>query len=161
MRIRCERCSTVYELDERRLPPQGAAVKCTRCQLVFRAYPPASPGDAAASSPAAVGVDAASGEGAPASGADGGGRADAVQDDRTAVFGYAPGGSPERTASFATAEPPEPGPVRAGAARPPRVRSASVAAPSRPGRQVLLGLLVAAFAAAALLAWLALRAPPR
>jgi predicted Zn finger-like uncharacterized protein len=37
--IRCERCSTLYELDETLLSPQGSPVQCTRCQHVFTAYP--------------------------------------------------------------------------------------------------------------------------
>jgi predicted Zn finger-like uncharacterized protein len=37
--IRCEKCSTTYELDERRIPPGGAPVQCSRCEHVFRAYP--------------------------------------------------------------------------------------------------------------------------
>ena len=44
MRIQCERCSTTYELDESRLPPSGAPVQCTRCQHVFRAFPPGAGG---------------------------------------------------------------------------------------------------------------------
>ena len=44
MLIRCERCSTVYELDEKLLPPTGAPVQCTRCQHVFTAAPPQAPG---------------------------------------------------------------------------------------------------------------------
>ena len=135
MRIRCERCSTVYELDEARLSPQGAAVKCTRCQLVFRAFPPAPAPEAAPSA----------------------GTPEPHQDDRTAVFGYAPPASPEPTASFATAAAPEPGPVREGAPRTVRVRSASLEPPARPGRQAWILLLVGAFAVAALLAWLAMR----
>ncbi|HET6923892.1 MAG TPA: zinc-ribbon domain-containing protein [Anaeromyxobacteraceae bacterium] len=44
MHIRCERCSTVYELDEKILPPGGAPVQCTRCQHVFHAFPPQAAG---------------------------------------------------------------------------------------------------------------------
>lgn len=44
MQVRCERCSAVYELDERALPPAGAPVQCTRCQHVFQAFPPQAPG---------------------------------------------------------------------------------------------------------------------
>ena len=39
MLIRCEKCSTLYELDESLLPPQGAPVQCSKCQFVFKAYP--------------------------------------------------------------------------------------------------------------------------
>jgi len=37
--IRCDKCSTVYELDEKLLPAGGAPVQCSRCQYVFTAYP--------------------------------------------------------------------------------------------------------------------------
>jgi predicted Zn finger-like uncharacterized protein len=37
--IRCEKCSTLYELDDKLLPPQGAPVQCSKCQFVFKAYP--------------------------------------------------------------------------------------------------------------------------
>jgi len=46
--IRCDKCTTVYELDEKLLPPQGAPVQCSKCQFVFTAYPAsatATPGD--------------------------------------------------------------------------------------------------------------------
>jgi predicted Zn finger-like uncharacterized protein len=39
LRIRCERCSTVYELDASRLSPGGTPVQCTRCRHVFHAFP--------------------------------------------------------------------------------------------------------------------------
>lgn len=42
--IRCERCSTLYELDESLLAPDGSDVQCTRCQHVFLARPPRAPG---------------------------------------------------------------------------------------------------------------------
>jgi predicted Zn finger-like uncharacterized protein len=38
--IRCERCSTMYELDEALLSAAGSPVQCTRCQHVFTAFPP-------------------------------------------------------------------------------------------------------------------------
>ncbi|MFT3916177.1 MAG: zinc-ribbon domain-containing protein [Anaeromyxobacteraceae bacterium] len=44
MLIRCERCSTVYELDETVLAPEGAPVQCTKCENVFVAYPPRAAG---------------------------------------------------------------------------------------------------------------------
>ncbi len=40
MIIRCQRCSTTYELDEALLAPAGSPVQCTRCQHVFTAFPP-------------------------------------------------------------------------------------------------------------------------
>ncbi|HEX7624244.1 MAG TPA: zinc-ribbon domain-containing protein, partial [Anaeromyxobacteraceae bacterium] len=42
MLIRCEKCTTTYELDEALLPPQGAPVQCSRCQFVFTARPEAA-----------------------------------------------------------------------------------------------------------------------
>ena len=39
MLIRCEKCNTLYELDDHRIPPQGAPVQCSKCQFVFKAYP--------------------------------------------------------------------------------------------------------------------------
>lgn len=44
MVIRCEHCSTLYELDEALLSPSGSQVQCTRCQHVFTAFPPRAPG---------------------------------------------------------------------------------------------------------------------
>ena len=46
MIIRCERCSTLYDLDETLLAPGGSPVQCTKCQAVFNAVPP-KPGEAA------------------------------------------------------------------------------------------------------------------
>lgn len=52
MNIRCERCSTVYELDEALLAPEGSSVQCTRCQHVFTARPPSAPGQTLVGLPA-------------------------------------------------------------------------------------------------------------
>ncbi len=41
MQISCPQCATVYDLDERVLPPGGAPVQCTRCSHVFTASPEA------------------------------------------------------------------------------------------------------------------------
>ncbi|WP_193388400.1 zinc-ribbon domain-containing protein, partial [Anaeromyxobacter sp. PSR-1] len=51
MLIRCERCSTLYELDEALLAPEGSAVQCTRCQHVFTARPPEAARPAASPAP--------------------------------------------------------------------------------------------------------------
>jgi predicted Zn finger-like uncharacterized protein len=40
MHITCERCGTVYALDDRLIPAAGAPVQCTRCGNVFTAKPP-------------------------------------------------------------------------------------------------------------------------
>ena len=45
MRLQCERCATVYELDDARVPAGGASVQCTRCGHVFRAVPARAEGD--------------------------------------------------------------------------------------------------------------------
>ncbi|WP_263009832.1 zinc-ribbon domain-containing protein [Anaeromyxobacter oryzae] len=50
--IRCERCSTLYELDEALLAPEGSPVQCTRCQHVFTARPPQTAGLTLADVPA-------------------------------------------------------------------------------------------------------------
>ena len=52
--IRCERCSTLYELDEGLLLPSGSPVQCTRCQHVFTAYPPNAAGRTELGLPAAA-----------------------------------------------------------------------------------------------------------
>ena len=52
MVIRCERCSTMYELDEALLAPGGSEVQCTKCQHVFKAFPPQSAGRTLVGAPA-------------------------------------------------------------------------------------------------------------
>lgn len=54
MVIRCERCSTLYELDEALLAPEGSQVQCTRCDHVFTAFPARAPGRTLVGVPAAV-----------------------------------------------------------------------------------------------------------
>jgi predicted Zn finger-like uncharacterized protein len=52
--IRCERCSTLYDLDEKLLAPEGSSVQCVKCQAIFTAVPPragAAPAGPAASPP--------------------------------------------------------------------------------------------------------------
>ncbi len=44
MIIRCERCSTAYELDEAVLDPLGSEVECARCHHLFVAFPPSAAG---------------------------------------------------------------------------------------------------------------------
>jgi predicted Zn finger-like uncharacterized protein len=60
LNIRCERCSTTYELDEKLLAPEGSPVQCTKCQHVFTAVPPRAAGRTL------VGVAAAPAPNAPA-----------------------------------------------------------------------------------------------
>jgi len=53
LNIRCERCSTTYELDEALLAPEGSPVQCTKCQHVFTAVPPRAAGRTLVGVPAA------------------------------------------------------------------------------------------------------------
>lgn len=53
MNIRCEKCSTTYELDETLLAPEGSPVQCTKCQHVFTAVPPRTAGRTLVGVPAA------------------------------------------------------------------------------------------------------------
>jgi predicted Zn finger-like uncharacterized protein len=39
MKITCENCNTRFVLDASRLPPQGARVRCSRCQHRFHVKP--------------------------------------------------------------------------------------------------------------------------
>ena len=70
MIIRCERCSTLYELDETRLAPEGSQVQCARCEAVFTARPP-TPGGAPSSqaAPSSAATSAAEPPPAPPHGA--------------------------------------------------------------------------------------------
>ena len=43
MIITCGNCKTSYELDESLVKATGTQVRCTTCQSVFTAYPPAKP----------------------------------------------------------------------------------------------------------------------
>ncbi len=53
MHIRCEKCNTLYDLDESLLPATGAPVQCSKCQFVFKAYPGARGEPSPAAQPAA------------------------------------------------------------------------------------------------------------
>ena len=68
MLIRCEKCSTTYELDEAVLPPQGAPVQCSRCQFVFtvRPQPAAAPAATPKSAPASASAPTSTSTSAPA-----------------------------------------------------------------------------------------------
>ena len=96
----------MYELDEKRLPAAGALVKCTRCQHVFRASPPPS-----AVLPVAPPL--------------------VPTEERTAVFGFSSGATPEQTASYASAPAPAPA-TPAGPTSSPRPRISSASPPARP-----------------------------
>jgi predicted Zn finger-like uncharacterized protein len=51
--IRCERCSTTYELDDAVLDPGGSEVECSRCHHLFTVHPPAAAGRTMVGIPAA------------------------------------------------------------------------------------------------------------
>jgi len=132
----------VYELDEKRLPAGGALVKCTRCQHVFRAAPPVP--DASPVAP---------------------------PDDRTEVFGFSSGASPELTASYASATAPAPAtpggsgiasvpPVSHGPQRPRRVAAAPKAAGSHRAVWPWIVLALVLVAAALVAVWFGSRKRP-
>ncbi len=144
MRIRCERCATTYELDEKRLPPHGALVKCTRCDHVFRAAPPGAVAEGApAQPPAPQPADAGRSAG----------------EERTAIFGYGAGAQQQedRTAPIpapAPIGPARPSAARPVAARPVAPRNAEARASGTKGRRVGWWVLAALLlAAAAGLGW--------
>jgi predicted Zn finger-like uncharacterized protein len=146
LHIRCERCSTVYELDPARLSPAGTPVQCTRCRHVFRAFPP---GDGKAALPLGSEVNLP-GPGDPGAGA-------------PAAAG-APGApeEPERTSLYPAPAPPpgRPAPASPAAIVPGRKVETTSAPAARPRegrssmRLVVVVLVVLAIAAAA---WMALR----
>jgi predicted Zn finger-like uncharacterized protein len=49
MKVSCPSCQTNYNIDDKRIPPGGAKLKCARCQNTF----PIKPGGESASAPAA------------------------------------------------------------------------------------------------------------
>ena len=43
MIVTCASCFTKFNLDESKIPPQGAKVRCSRCKHVFFVVPPEAP----------------------------------------------------------------------------------------------------------------------
>jgi len=41
--VTCERCASQFQLDESKIPPQGARVRCSRCEHAFFVESPAQP----------------------------------------------------------------------------------------------------------------------
>ncbi|HET8724380.1 MAG TPA: zinc-ribbon domain-containing protein [Anaeromyxobacteraceae bacterium] len=120
MRIRCERCATTYELDERKLPPHGGMVKCTRCQHVFRAAPPPAGAVARDPEPAPRPPPAVQAPGAPErTRPSPGNGVDGSALEKTAVFGFSAGGDVEGTASLGSAAPASAARAEGGAAAQP------------------------------------------
>jgi predicted Zn finger-like uncharacterized protein len=119
--IRCEKCSTLYELDDNLVPPQGAPVQCSKCQFVFKAYP-------AAPQPLAPEQDVAANEPAPeAEPADA--PALAPEDDVVPESGVLAGISRPGTRSLPTPESP---PGNSAPLRPPPSHGGAGGAASRP-----------------------------
>jgi len=133
--IRCERCSTMYELDEKLLAPTGSDVQCTKCQHVFKAFPPGSagrtlvgvPGETAQpevpkSSPAApTAAQASSRPAVPAPGTVAAPRSLAGRPDGAAPRGVRPGSTPVYRPS-----PTAPGAASSAVGRAPVIRRDTV-----------------------------------
>ena len=51
MKVSCPSCQTNYNIDDKRIPPGGAKLKCARCQNTFPIKPDES---ASAPAPAAI-----------------------------------------------------------------------------------------------------------
>lgn len=102
MVIGCERCSTLYELDETVLSAAGSLVQCTRCEHVFTAFPPA-PGQALVGVSAVPAKDAA---------------------EPAAAAPEVPAPAPPSEPSRATGEPARAAPSRAAPAPEPAARTA-------------------------------------
>src|SRR5262245_45149923 len=45
MRVSCPSCHTTYNIDDKRVPPGGAKLKCPKCQTLFPIKPPPSTTD--------------------------------------------------------------------------------------------------------------------
>jgi predicted Zn finger-like uncharacterized protein len=150
--IRCDRCSTVFELDEGLLAPEGSPVQCSRCANIFTARPQRAAGQALPGSPRAAQPQAAAGP-APAA------KAPAADPPRPSVRP-----TPARTAPAVYRPAPSAGPAQ-GVSRAPTLRRDTVGAfESRLRRKArwrwLAPAAVVALAAAAGGAWLTLRRPP-
>src|SRR5262245_27596310 len=50
----CPTCAARYRIDTAKLRPEGARLRCSRCETVFRVTPPAPPAAAAPAPPAPV-----------------------------------------------------------------------------------------------------------
>jgi predicted Zn finger-like uncharacterized protein len=120
--IRCERCSTLYELDEALLSPGGSPVQCTRCQHVFTAHPPRAAERALAAVPARPAAVAPPPETKP--------------EDRQAAAEIAAAPSAEALAAERPTPRPEARAVRT--APPPVYRPSTTVAPPTGGRAALL-----------------------
>ncbi len=174
MIIRCERCSTLYDLDEALLAPEGSPVQCAKCQAVFTATPPkpgASPGGQstaaqAASPPAATTAGTSATPSSAASAFSSAGAASSPPPSPASPTGVPPApASPSAAAPRATRtgpniyRPPQPPPApppargRARAGAPPRDAVTAMDARLRAMARWKLAIIPAALALVALLAW--------
>jgi predicted Zn finger-like uncharacterized protein len=55
--VTCERCSTQFRLDDKRVPERGVRVRCSRCKYAFRVEPLVSSGDERIQRAAARGLE--------------------------------------------------------------------------------------------------------
>ncbi len=63
MIVPCQKCQTKFKLDDSKIPPEGAWVRCSKCGEVFQVEPPAAAEPPPPPEPAAV--EAPSAEGLP------------------------------------------------------------------------------------------------
>ena len=128
MIIRCERCSTLYELDESLLSPEGSPVQCTRCQAVFTARPPLGQGRTLVGVPAAT--EAAQATTSPPTSTATSAPTSTATSTATAPPPAAPASTPTATGGPAPQPPPRPKAARPSPAvyRPPAPSSPSPAA---------------------------------
>ena len=112
MIVTCERCQTRFELEDAKLPPAGARVRCSRCRFSFFVKPaPGADGETQVVAPgglaprpkagkkanAAPAEDATRALGAPAAGAAPAGRAEGGDDESDWQFNEEPARKPSAT----------------------------------------------------------------
>ena len=117
MRVTCPSCQTAYNIDERRIPPGGAKLKCSTCQTLIPLRPPEA---AAAPAPSVAGVRF--NEGAvplPGLGLGGGASAPAMPPLTARVPEPAPTANSNTTGVIPLPRAHTPGPVPAITATPP------------------------------------------
>ena len=129
MIIRCEQCSTLYELDEALLAPEGSEVQCARCRHVFTARPSSAPGQTM------VGVPPVDGQGATRPAVLARSPAERVEQAAVASVGGGPARPTPPRASVARSSlpavyhpPPGSSPTASAAPRSPLVRGDAIGA---------------------------------
>jgi predicted Zn finger-like uncharacterized protein len=130
--IRCERCSTLYELDEELLSPGGSQVQCTRCGHVFTAHPPSAAGPALAGLPPQPAAEPPAPEPKPSASPAGPGAAAVAAAAAPAVADAPPEPEPPPP------PPPRPEPRTVRTGPPPVYRPSAASVPPTSGRAALL-----------------------